>query len=112
MPKKEFFLMGHLIAAPDRSCLGILPVQQARQSAADETATFPSAPIVSIVNTRHEQACDKKFLGKVIEVTGKIAAIQHSGQSEIWILATSAPGGGRYQLPVIPGGERAQPKAR
>ena len=41
-----------------------------------------------------EHASDQKFLGKVIEVSGKLAEIQHSGNSEVWILSPQPGGGG------------------
>jgi hypothetical protein len=41
-----------------------------------------------------EHASDQKFLGKVIEVSGKLSEIQHSGNSEVWILSTQPGGGG------------------
>jgi|SRR5882757_3284866 len=43
---------------------------------------------------RDEHTADQQYLGKVVEVNGKIADIQHNGQSEIWILATQAGTGG------------------
>jgi len=75
-----------------------------RQSAANETTNVTiSADSLYSQYLGNEQACDKKYLGKVIEVTGKIAAIQHSGQSEIWILSTSAPNGGGINCQLFPG---------
>jgi len=35
-----------------------------------------------------EKDADQRYLNKVIEVTGKFSEVQHSGQSEIWILST------------------------
>lgn len=43
---------------------------------------------------RDEHIADQQYLGKVVEVNGKIADIQHNGQSEIWILSTQASNGG------------------
>jgi hypothetical protein len=43
-----------------------------------------------------EHGADQKYLGKVIEVKGKLDQIQHNGAIEIWILsaATGALSGG------------------
>src|ERR1700754_3519300 len=41
-----------------------------------------------------ERSADAKYMGKVIEVTGKLVEIQHSGNAEIWILSTQSGGGG------------------
>jgi hypothetical protein len=41
-----------------------------------------------------EKTADRKYTGKVIAVTGKLADIQHSGTVEIWILSAQADGGG------------------
>ncbi len=41
-----------------------------------------------------EKTADAKYMGKVIEVIGKVAEIQRNGQSEIWILSPQAGGGG------------------
>ena len=41
-----------------------------------------------------EHAADVKYVGKVLSVAGKLTEIQHSGNSEIWILSTQPGGGG------------------
>jgi hypothetical protein len=65
------------------------------QSAADETADFTiSADSLYRQYQADEHSADLRYLGKVIEVTGKLAEIQHSGNSEIWILSPQAGGGG------------------
>lgn|SRR6186713_359373 len=105
MPKKRILFGGGillliLIAAGWAYYLYNKP----RQSAANETTNVTiSADSLYSQYLGNEQACDKKYLGKVIEVTGKIAAIQHSGQSEIWILSTSAPNGGGINCQLFPG---------
>lgn len=65
------------------------------QSAADETVAL-SIPADSLYRQYQadEHAADKKYMGKVIEVTGRISEIQHNGASEIWILSTQQGGGG------------------
>lgn len=41
-----------------------------------------------------EHAADQKYMGKVLSVAGRLTEIQHSGNSEIWILSTQPGGGG------------------
>ena len=41
-----------------------------------------------------ERTANQKYLGKVIEVSGRLAEVEHSGASEIWILSPQAGGGG------------------
>lgn len=41
-----------------------------------------------------EHAADVKYVGKVLSVAGRLTEIQHSGNSEIWILSTQPGGGG------------------
>jgi RecJ-like exonuclease len=65
------------------------------QSAADETTDFTvSADSLYQQYQADEHSADQKYLGKVIEVSGKLAEIQHSGNSEIWILSPQRAGGG------------------
>jgi len=65
------------------------------QSAAGESADFTiDADSLYQQYQANEHASDQKYLGKVIEVSGKLSEIQHSGSSEIWILSPQAGGGG------------------
>lgn len=65
------------------------------QSTAGETANFTiSADSLYRQYEADEHGADRKYLGKVIEVSGKLADIQHSGNSEIWILSPQPGGGG------------------
>jgi hypothetical protein len=65
------------------------------QSAAGETTDFTvSADSLYQQYRTNEHTADQKYLGKVIEVSGKLAEIQHSGNSEIWILSPQPGGGG------------------
>jgi hypothetical protein len=65
------------------------------QSAAGETVTLSiAADSLYHQYQSDEHASDQKYMGKVIEVTGKISEIQHNGTSEIWILSTQSGGGG------------------
>lgn len=79
------------------------------QSAADATVSL-SIPADSLYYQYQsdEHAADQKFLGKVIEVTGKISEIQHNGQAEIWILSTQQGGGG-INCELFPGARTGTP---
>jgi hypothetical protein len=65
------------------------------QSAAGESADFTvSADSLYRQYQTDERSADLKYLGKVVEVSGKLSEVQHSGNSEIWILSPQAGGGG------------------
>lgn len=65
------------------------------QSAAGDSADFTlTADSLYMQYQADEHAADQKYLGKVIEVSGKLSEIQHSANSEIWILSPQPGGGG------------------
>ena len=65
------------------------------QSAAGETADFTiEADSLYSQYQSNEHAADQKYLGKVIEVSGKLSDIQHNGKAEVWILSPQGTGGG------------------
>jgi hypothetical protein len=65
------------------------------RSAAGETADFSvDADSLYSQYQANEQAADRKYLGKVIEVSGKLTEIQRNGNSEVWILSQQPGGGG------------------
>jgi RecJ-like exonuclease len=69
------------------------------QSAAGETADFTvDADSLYSQYQSNEHAADAKYLGKVIEVCGKLSDIQHSGKAEVWILSQQGGGGINCQL--------------
>jgi hypothetical protein len=75
------------------------------QSAAEETVTLSiSADSLYHEYQSNEHAADQKYMGKVIEVSGRISEIQHNGTSEIWILSAQ-PGGGGINCEIFPGGK-------
>jgi tRNA_anti-like len=76
------------------------------QSAADAVVAFSiTADSLFIQYQRDEHGSDQKYLNKVIVVSGKLAEIQHSGSSEIWILSVQ-PGNspGADSTVTSPGG--------
>src|SRR5450432_684854 len=68
------------------------------RSVADAPVAFSiTADSLFLQYQRDEHAADQRYLGKVIVVSGKLAEIQHSGSSEIWILSVrpgNSPGAG------------------
>lgn len=81
------------------------------QSAAGETADFAiSADSLYQQYQKDEHSADQRYLGKVIEVSGKLAEIQHSGNSEIWILSPQ-PGGGGINCQLF-AGTRVDPEPK
>ncbi len=81
------------------------------QSAEGETTDFTvSADTLYQQYQKDEHSADLKYLGKVIEVSGKLAEIQHSGNSEIWILSPQ-PGGGGINCQLF-GGTKIDPEPK
>jgi RecJ-like exonuclease len=65
------------------------------ESAAGETADVTiNADTLYHQYQADEHAADQKYMGKVLSVNGRLTEIQHSGNSEIWILSTQPGGGG------------------
>ena len=84
--------------------------QKPHASAGDESAfATVNADTLYHQYQSDEHAADQKYMGKVIEVTGKLVEIQHSGNAEIWILSTQAGGGG-INCQLFPGAKEAAPK--
>jgi len=114
LKKRFFFWVGGVL------CLlillgiawGIYWYNKPHQSAGAETASVTiDADSLFAQYQRDEHQADQRFLGKVIEVKGKIAEIQHSGSSVIWILYGSSGGGGvSCQLFSPPKASEKQPK--
>lgn len=73
------------------------------QSAAGESAVATiNADTLYQQYQADEHAADQKYRGKVISVTGRLAEIQHNGNSVIWILS-SQPGGGGVNCQLFAG---------
>jgi hypothetical protein len=73
------------------------------ESAAGETAAVTiDADSLYHQYQLDEHSADVKYMGKVIEVTGKLVEIQHSGNAEIWIVSAQ-PGGGGINCQMFPG---------
>jgi len=77
------------------------------QSAAGEDAAVTiSADSLYHQYQADEHSADQKYMGKVVEVKGKLVEVQHSGNAEIWILSTQ-PGGGGINCQLFPGSVQA-----
>ena len=95
LKKRKFFWWGILLCLLLTAAWGYHLYMKPHQSAASEDATISiDADSLFRQYQRDEQGTDHRYLGKVIEVKGKIAEIQHNGGSEIWILAGQPGGGG------------------
>lgn len=98
LKRKTFFWWGIPIFLLVLAAWGYYLYNKPHRSAADATIAFSiGADSLFAQYQADEHSADQKYLGKVIEVKGKLAEIQHSGQSEIWILSGlpgTSPGGG------------------
>jgi hypothetical protein len=95
MRKKRTILWGAIILLLIALAWAYHLYMKPHESAADETTDFAiSADSLYQQYRTDEHSADQKYLGKVIEVSGKLAEIQHSGNSEIWILSPQPGGGG------------------
>jgi len=113
MPKKRaVFGWGILLLLLIAAGYGYHLYNKPRQSAGEQSVQVTiSADSLFSAYQRDEQGSDKKYLGKVIEVSGTVSSVQHSGQSEIWILSTSSSMGGGINCQMYPGQKLTTPKA-
>lgn len=95
LKKRKFFWLGILCLLLIGAAWGYYLYQKPHQSAAGESANVTiEADSLYAQYSNNEKVCDGKYLGKVVEVSGKLSEIQRTGQSEVWILSTSGNGGG------------------
>ena len=86
--------------------------QKPHESAAGEAAAVAiNADTLYHQYQQDERAADQKYMGKVIEVSGKLSEVQHAGDAEIWILSTQ-PGGGGINCQLFPGSVQADKEPR
>jgi hypothetical protein len=77
--------------------------QKPHRSAAGETAAVTiDADTLYHQYQADEHTADRRYMGKVISVTGRLTEIQHNGASVIWILSTQ-PAGGGINCQLFPG---------
>jgi hypothetical protein len=93
LKRRTFFWWGSLLLVLIGLAWGYRLYTKPHASAEGETPAFSlSADTLFAQYQKDEQGADKKYLGKVLEVKGKLGDIQHNGHSEIWILSAQ-PGG-------------------
>jgi len=94
LKKRTFFWLGIALCLLVLLARGIYLFNKPHQSAGAETASVTiDADSLFAQYQRDEHGADQRFLGKVIEVKGRISEVQHNGASVIWILS-GPPGGG------------------
>lgn len=93
LKKRKLFWWGIPLCLLVAAAWGFYLYNKPHRSAGEETAQVSiGADSLSGQYQRDEPAANRKYLGKIIEVSGKLSEIQRNGQSEIWIL-TGQPGG-------------------
>ncbi|MDP4148554.1 MAG: hypothetical protein Q8927_04775 [Bacteroidota bacterium] len=117
LKKRTFFWLGTLLLLLVGLGWGFYLYNKPHQSAGQETASFTlDADSLFAEYQKDEQTADKRYLGKVVQVRGRLAEIQRSGASEVWILSVkpgNAPAGGgvNCQLFAPTGNSSPRPKA-
>jgi len=110
LKKRKFFWWGILLLLLIAAGWAYYQYQRPRQSAAGESANVTiSADSLYAQYANDEKGCDGKYLGKVVQVSGKLSEIQHSGQSEIWILSTGTGNAGGINCQLFPGEKLPDP---
>ena len=110
LKKRKFFWLGLFLLILVVAGWAYYQYQRPHQSAAGETANVTIlADSLFQQYSNDEKGCDGKYLGKVVEVSGKLSEVQHSGQSEIWILATGTKNGGGVNCQLFPGEKIPEP---
>ncbi|WP_431210741.1 OB-fold protein [Puia sp. P3] len=113
LKKRTILWVGILLLILVAAAYGWHLYQKPHESAAGENAAVTiNADSLYQQYQQDEHGADQKYMGKVIEVSGKLSEIQHSGNAEIWILSTQ-PGGGGINCQLFPGAVKSgdEPKA-
>jgi hypothetical protein len=110
LKKRKFSWWGILLLLLLAAGWGYYQFQRPHQSAAGETANVTiGADSLYAQYAGDEKRCDAKYLGKVVEVSGQLSEIQHSGQSEVWILSTGTANTGGVNCQLFPGEKVPEP---
>jgi hypothetical protein len=116
LKKRTFFWLGTLLLLLVGLVWGLYVYNKPHRSAAQETASFTlDADSLFAEYQKDEQTADRRYLGKVVRVKGKLAEIRRDGPTEIWILSVqpgnaSAGGGVNCQLFAGEGGSSPRPR--
>ncbi|MBN9384530.1 MAG: hypothetical protein J0H74_27500 [Chitinophagaceae bacterium] len=111
LKKRKFFWWGILLLLLVLAGWGYYEYQRPHESAAGEAASITiDADALYTQYSNDEKDCDGKYLGKVLQVSGKLSEVQHSGQSEIWIISTGGGNtGGGINCQLFPGEKIPEP---
>jgi hypothetical protein len=95
LKKRTFFLGGILLCLLILLTWSIRLYTKAHASVEGASVAFSiDADSLYRQYQEDEHGSDLKYLGKVIEVKGRISEIRHNGPLEIWILSAHTGGGG------------------
>ena len=110
LKKRKFFWWGILLLVLVVAAWGYYQFQRPHESAAGESASATlSADALYTQYASDEKGCDGKYLGKVLQVSGKLSEIQHNGQSEIWIISTGGTNAGGINCQLFAGEKIPEP---
>jgi hypothetical protein len=113
LKKRKFFWWGILLLILAAAGWAYYLYQKPHQSTAGETARISiEADSLYAQYSINEKICDARYLGKVLEVSGRLADIQRSGQSEIWILSAGSGNGGGINCQLFPGEKVPDPRPK
>jgi hypothetical protein len=107
LKRRTFFWLGILLFILALAAWAYHLYNKPHRSAGGETADFSvGADSLFSQYQKDEREANRKYLGKVLEVKGNLAEIQHNGSSEIWILSVppgESPGGGGVNCQLFAG---------
>lgn len=113
LKKGRFFWSGTLCFLLIAAGWGYYLYQKPHESAAGDRANVTiEADSLYSQYSGNEKASDGKYMGKVLEVSGKLAEIQRNGPSEVWILATNGAGGGGINCQLFTGENIPEPRPK
>lgn len=110
LKKRKFFWWGILLLILVLAGWGYYQFQRPHESVAGESSSATlSADALYTEYANDEKGCDGKYLGKVLQVSGKLSEIQHNGQSEIWIISTGGSNAGGINCQMFAGEKIPEP---
>jgi hypothetical protein len=121
LKRKSFFWLGLALLCLVLGARGFYLYNKPHRSVADATVIFAiGADSLFRQYQSDEHAADQKFLNKVVLVSGRLADIQHTGSSEIWILSSQpadstgpgSPTGGGINCQIFSPGNAASPRPK